>query len=45
MNKNRNFKPLVNMLGLCLVVIAQLVSKSNCFAFIGEPNLPKSLLE
>jgi cyclic lactone autoinducer peptide len=42
--KNK-FKPIVNIMGLCLIAVAGLISNSTCFAFWGEPTPPKRLLK
>ncbi|MDW8800706.1 cyclic lactone autoinducer peptide [Clostridium sp. A1-XYC3] len=38
-------KLLLNRMGLFLVLFSTIVTKSACLGFIGEPDVPKSLLE
>ena len=38
-------KSLVNVMGLCLIAVAGIISNSTCFMFLGEPTPPKSLLK
>lgn len=44
--KNKiKLKSIVNIMGLCLIAVAGIISNSTCFAFVGEPTPPKSLLK
>ena len=36
---------ILNKIGLCLIVFSTMIIKTACFAFIGEPEPPKSLLK
>jgi cyclic lactone autoinducer peptide len=38
-------KSIVNIMGLCLIAVAGIISNSTCLAFLGEPTPPKSLLK
>jgi cyclic lactone autoinducer peptide len=36
---------LINMLGLCLISLASIITNTACLGFIGEVDPPKSLLD
>ena len=38
-------KSMVNVMGLCLIAVASVISNGSCFIFLGEPTPPKSLLK
>lgn len=38
-------KSIANLMGLCLIAVAGIISNSTCFLFVGEPTPPKSLLK
>ncbi|AEB76824.1 cyclic lactone autoinducer peptide [Clostridium botulinum] len=42
--KKQNNK-FISCLGLCLIVLSNVISASACFGFCGEPDVPKSMLK
>ncbi len=45
MKSNIKFKSATHILGLCLIMLAGLISSSSCLFLIGEPTPPESLLK
>ncbi|WP_080370028.1 AgrD family cyclic lactone autoinducer peptide [Clostridium botulinum] len=41
----KQYNKFINCLGLCLIVLSNIIALTSSFSFIGEPDVPKSMLK